>query len=94
MVYRDMADLRRQIAQLKKEDFHEISPEDATELKDIYIDKSLSTEERLMSLLAQTVNPYVYRVGNMVVKVSFSGSGRTLQDCMEDYLKADMMFPR
>ena len=35
MVYKDMADLRRQLAQMKKEDFLEIAPEDATELKDI-----------------------------------------------------------
>ena len=94
MVYKDMADLRRQLAQLKKENFLEISPEDATELKDIKIDKRLAPEQRMKSLLEQVGNPYVYRVGEMVVKVSFSGGGRTLQDCMEDYLKADMMFPR
>lgn len=93
MVYKDTADLRRQIAQMKKEDFREISPEDATELKDIHIDRSLPVEERLKSFLDQTANPYVYRVGDMVIKVSFSGNGRTLQDCMEEYLKADMMFP-
>lgn len=92
MKFENANDLKRQLVSMKKVDISEISPEDITELKDIRIDKSLPPEKRILSLLEQVNNPYVYKVGETVVKVSFNGSGRTLQDCMEDYLKVDMVY--
>ena len=93
MRYENGKDLKRQLVKMKKEDIHSISPEDITDMKDIKIDKSLSPEKRVISLLEQVANPYVYKVGETIVKISFSGNGKTLQDCMEDYLKVDMTYP-
>lgn len=92
MNFENAKDLKRQLVIMKKVDIREVSPEEITELKDIRIDKSLPPEKRILSLLEQSNNPYVYKVGETVVKVSFNCSGRTLQDCMEDYLKIDMAY--
>ena len=93
MRYENAEDLKRQLVKMKKEDIRSISPEDVTDIQDIRIDKRLPPQKRILSLLEQVPNPYAYRVGETVVKVSFSGNGRTLQDCMEDYLKVDMQYP-
>lgn len=93
MKYENANDLKRQLVKMKKEDIRIISPEDITDIREIRIDKTLPPQKRILSLLEQVPNPYAYRVGETVVKVSFSGNGRTLQDCMEDYLKVDMQYP-
>ena len=69
----------------------EIDPESLSELRDIKIDPDLPVEKRVLSLLRQTANPYAYLDNGMVVKISFSDSGRTLQSCMEEYLAAELL---
>lgn len=69
----------------------EIEPESLTELRDIKIDPDLPVEKRVLSLLRQTSNPYAYLDNGMVVKISFSETGRTLQSCMEEYLTAELL---
>ena len=54
-------------------------------------DRDLPVKERVTKLLMQTQNPYVHKVNGIVVKVSFSESGKTLQSCMEEYLAAEML---
>ena len=69
----------------------EIDPDSLSELRDIKIDPDLSVEKRVLSLLRQTSNPYAYLDNGMVVKISFSDTGRTLQSCMEEYLTAELL---
>ena len=49
----------------------------------IKIDDSLSIEERVLSLLRQTKNPYFYRYNGVVVKMSFAEK-QTLEDCISN----------
>ena len=72
----------------------DIQADDVKDYCGIRIDKSKTTEERVLSLIEQTGNPYVYRDGGILVKVSFAKSGKTLQSCMEDYLTAEILLNR
>ena len=79
-------DMSERIKRLRDIPIEEVDPDNLKELSDIRIDNTLPVEERIMSLIMQTGNPYVYKDGEVVVKVSFSEKGRTLQSCIEDYL--------
>lgn len=72
----------------------DIDPETVSELCDIKFRNNMPPEKRVMSLIEQTDNPYVYRDGGVLVKVSFADKGLTLQSCMEEYLTAEMMLNR
>ncbi|PWM68213.1 MAG: hypothetical protein DBX61_04070 [Clostridiales bacterium] len=50
------------------------------DIRDIKIDKSLPTEERIKSYVEQIKNPYKFKVGDVIVKVSFSGNENTISD--------------
>ena len=91
MRYTNKQDLLEQLAHMQSEDVRNIDPENVSEISDVEIDKNLSVKERVNTLLMQTKNPYVYKVNGIVVKVSFSESGKTLQSCMEEYLAAEML---
>jgi len=50
------------------------------DIRDVKIDKSLPTEERIKSYVEQIKNPYKFKVGDVIVKVSFSGNENTISD--------------
>lgn len=91
MKYTNRKDLQEQLEHLRSKDIRSIDPDNISELSEIEIDRNLPAKERVKTLLMQTQNPYAYKVNGMVVKISFSDSGKTLQSCMEEYLAAEML---
>jgi hypothetical protein len=56
------------------------------DIRDVVIDPSLPQEERMQSYLKQIKNPYLYRCGDMIVRVSYANNGYTLGDRLKQYL--------
>lgn len=79
--YADLREMREALERMSHMEFADIDPEELSELTDIEIDDSLSIEERVLSLLRQTKNPYFYRYNGVVVKMSFAEK-QTLEDCI------------
>ena len=50
------------------------------DIRDVQIDRTLSMEERVKSYVAQVKNPYMFKVGNTVVRVSYADTDRTMND--------------
>ena len=50
------------------------------DIRDVQIDRTLSMEERVKSYIAQVKNPYMFKVGNTVVRVSYADTDRTIND--------------
>lgn len=75
------------LAQLRQVDIRTVDPESLVDITDIQIDKNLSREQRLVSFLRQIQNPYCFRCGKLIVKISFSDTDVTLEERLEHYLK-------
>ena len=50
------------------------------DIRDVKIDRSLPIEDRVKSYLEQVKNPYMFKVGNTVVRVSYADTNRTMND--------------
>ena len=50
------------------------------DIRDVKIDTGLPSEERIRSYVQQIKNPYQFKVGDVIVKVSFSGKENTISD--------------
>jgi hypothetical protein len=50
------------------------------DIRDVVIDKSLSLEERVRSYVEQIKDPYCFKVGDVVVRVSYAGKDKSLTD--------------
>ncbi|MGM9652198.1 MAG: DUF6870 family protein [Eubacteriales bacterium] len=61
--------------------------EDLVDIRDVSVDKTLPKEERIASFVRQIKNPYRFRCGDFVVNASFTGSGKTLEDCLQGILR-------
>lgn len=59
------------------------------DLNDVQIDSSLPVNERIASFVQQIGNPYHYKVGEVIVHVSYTPNGKSLDDCFHALLAAD-----
>ena len=74
------------LAQMREVDIHTVDREALVDIREIQINKKLPREQKFEDFLRQIRNPYCYRCGKLVVKVSFSDTDATLEDRLEHYL--------
>ena len=55
-------------------------PAPPVDIRDVRIDGTLSREERIRSFVEQVKDPYRFKVGDVTVRVSYSGESATLND--------------
>ena len=75
------------LEEMKAVDIRTVRREDLVDIRDVHIDRTLPKEERIKDFMRQIENPYCYKCGDVVVKVEFSDTDLTLEDCMEHYLR-------
>lgn len=50
------------------------------DIRDVKIDRTMSVEDRMKSYVEQIKNPYMFKVGNTVVRVSYANTQATIND--------------
>ena len=50
------------------------------DIRDVKIDRSMSVEDRMKSYVEQIKNPYMFKVGNTVVRDSYANTQATIND--------------
>ena len=78
--------LRYGLVQMKEVDINTVDRESLVDIRKVQVDGNLSREQRFEDFLQQIKNPYCYRCGKVVVKISFSDTNVTLEDRLEHYL--------
>ena len=69
-------------------DIRTVDPEILIDIRDTKIDTQLPAEERILDFIRQIQNPYCFKCGKTVVKISFSNTKATLEERMEGYLRS------
>lgn len=54
--------------------------EELVDIRNVKIDRTLPSDERVRSFIEQIKNPYCFKVGDTVVKVSFADTPNTITD--------------
>lgn len=73
--------------QMRNVDVRTVERESLADISKIHIDTRMPREQRLADFVRQIGNPYCYRCGKVVVKVSFAETDATLEERLEHYLK-------
>ncbi|MEG1313843.1 MAG: hypothetical protein RSD40_05965 [Bacilli bacterium] len=79
--------LREKLERCKNIPLNKIDINDVDEISDITIDKRKSSNERILDFLNKVKNPYVFKVNGKLVRIMFSDTERTADDCLTDVLK-------
>jgi len=67
-------------------DIRTADPAALADIRDVKVNTALQGRERVLDFIRQVRNPYLYKCGKMVVKISFAETEATLEDKLESYL--------
>ena len=79
---------REEIEAMQNVDVRTVDPDMLRDIRDVTVNADLPKRERILDFIRQIGNPYCYRHGKYVVKVSYSNSGKTMEDCLLAYLRS------
>ena len=77
---------KAELERLKYLDINDVDVDDLQELGEVRLHSDLPVQERLELFLCQIGNPYCFKVNGTPVQVSFSNSGKTLDEALNNYL--------
>lgn len=75
------------VEEMKAVDIRTVHPEELVDITKLIIDKALEGDDRKAEFIRQVKNPYCYRVGNIIVKSSYSGEA-TLTERFQELVLA------
>lgn len=75
------------LAKMKDMDIREADIGSLADVLEIEIDKDLSDTEKKREFIRQIRNPYLYRQGEYIVKLSFADTDATLADRLKEYIE-------
>ena len=77
-----------QIKAMQNVDIRTVDPAGLRDIRDVKVNTDLPKQERILDFIRQIGNPYCYRHGKYVVKVSFTDTDVTLEDRMLSYIRS------
>jgi len=77
-----------QLDAMKNVDIRKVDPNSLVDIKEVTINTELPKNERILDFIQQIKNPYCYKCGDTIIKVTFAETNVTLEDKIESYLKS------
>lgn len=76
------------IKSMQDVDVRMVDPDTLRDIRDVKVNVELPKQERMLDFIKQIGNPYCYRHGKYVVKVSYTDTDVTLQDRLLAYIRS------
>ncbi len=77
--------------EMKNADLKECNIDDLVDIRDVKVDNNKSQIEKLMDFIDKIKNPYMFKVGDTIVKVKFSENNtQSFQQKIENIISAKM----
>ena len=83
----DLKKIKDKLNKCKNIELNEIDVDEVDEISDLNICKRKSSNDRILDFLCECKNPYIFKVNGKLVKISFSNTNKTADDCLTDVLK-------
>ncbi len=84
---KNMKTIIEKIKRCKDMSLEDVTLDDVDEISDIKIDKRKSSNERILDFLNKVKNPYIFKVKGKLVRIRFSNTEKTADDCLTNVLK-------
>lgn len=73
---------------MQEVDVRTVDPATLKDIRDVHVNTDLPKTERMLDFIRQIGNPYCFRHGKYVVKVSFSDTDVTLEQRLLSYIRS------
>ena len=78
--------LKEKLDKFENTSLSEVNINEVDEITNIKINKRKSSNERILDFLNSVKNPYVFKLNGKLIKISFSDTNVTADDCLTSVL--------
>ena len=82
----NLKELEEKLKYCKNMKLEDVSLDDVDEISSIKIDRRRPSNERILDFIMKVKNPYIFKVNGKLVKISFSDTDKTAEDCLTKVL--------
>ena len=79
---------QEQVEAMQNVDIRTVDPDTLRDIREVKIDENLPKRERMLEFIRQIGNPFCYRHGKYIVKVSYTNTDVTLEQRMLAYIRS------
>ena len=83
----NIEEIKEKLERCKNIPIEDINPDDVDELTSIKIDRRKPSNERILDFLTKVKNPYIFKVNGKLVRIRFSDTDKTAEDCLTRVLE-------
>ena len=80
-------ELAEKLERCRNVNLDDVKLEDVDEITHIKIDRRKHSNERILDFIIKTKNPYIFKVKGKLVRIRFSDTDKTAEDCLTNVLK-------
>lgn len=84
----DVNNLIDKLEKCKNISLDEVDIDDIDEIDDIKISRKKSSHDRIIDFIATVKNPYIFKIGNRLVKIEFSDKNRRAEDSLLNVIES------
>ena len=83
----NIKELAEKLERCRKVNLDDVKLEDVDEVTDIKIDRRKTSNERILNFIMKAKNPYIFKVNGKLVRIRFSDTDKTADDCLTKVLE-------
>ena len=83
----NIKELAEKLERCRNVNLDDVKLEDVDEITDIKIDRRKPSNERILAFLIKTKHPYIFKVNEKLVRIRFSDTDKTAEDCLTRVLE-------
>ena len=81
-----MKELKEKLERCRNMKLDDVTLDDEDEISSIKIDRRKPSNERILDVIIKVKNPYIFKVNGKLVRMSFSDTDKTAEDCLTNVL--------
>ncbi len=83
----NIKELAEKLERCRNVNLDDVKLEEVDEIMDIKIDRRKPSEERILDFIMKAKNPYIFKVNGKLVRIRFSDTDKTADDCLTKVLE-------
>ncbi len=83
----NVKELEEKLDRCRNVNLDDVKLEDVDEITDIKIDRRKPSNERILDFITKAKNPYIFKVNGKLVRIRFSDTDKTADECLTNVLK-------
>lgn len=87
MIKYKLKELEEKLERCKNEKLEDVNLDDVDEIRSIKIDRRKPSNERILDFITKAKNPYIFKVNGKLVRIRFSDTDKTADECLTNVLK-------